>query len=93
MMPQYYNEILTPNSDNYGIFERTPSGSDNYNIKNDFMSKVMPFINLGLPFIFSPDSSADSQEYAICRVNSDSVSLNQVANNVYDISLNIIEIW
>jgi len=88
LMPQYYNELDVDN-DNRGIFERV--GEDFFSIKNDFLSKVMPSINLGLPFIFQPNQSVE--EYAICRVNSDSVVLNQVANNVYDINLDIIEVW
>ena len=101
LMPQYYNGLDVDN-DNRGIFERTSvtiddpltgedESSQSFSIKNDFLSKVMPSINLGLPFIFQPNQSVE--EYAICRVNSDSVVLNQVANNVYDISLDIIEVW
>lgn len=102
MMPQYYNELDT-NNNNRGIFERTsvtiddPTTSDidessqTFSIKNDFLSKVMPTINLGLPFIFQPNK--DVEEYAICRVNANSVALNQVAHQVYDVSLDIVEIW
>ena len=89
VMPQHYNEIMTPNANNRGIFERI--SADSFSIKDDFLSKVMPTINLGLPFIFQPNK--DVEEYAICRVNANSVALNQVANNVYDVSLDIVEIW
>ena len=44
-----------------------------------------------LPFIFQPDSTVE--EYAIARVNANSVTMNQVANNVYDIGLDIVEVW
>lgn len=88
MMPQYYNE-LDVNNNNRGIFERITT--DSFSIKDDFLSKVMPTINLGLPFIFQPNK--DVEEYVICRVNANSVALNQVANNVYDMSLDIVEIW
>ena len=102
MMPQYYNEHDV-NNNNRGIFERTSvtiddpttfdidESSQSFNIKDNFLSKVMPTINLGLPFIFQPNK--DVQEYAICRVNANSVSLNQVAHSVYDISLDIVETW
>lgn len=86
LMPQYYNEWDATN-DNRGIFERV--ATDSFNIKNDFLSKVMPSINLGLPFIFQPDSTVE--EYAIARASS--VAMNQVANNVYDISLSVVETW
>ena len=88
LMPEYYNE-LDANNNNRGIFERITT--DSFSIKDDFLSKVMPTINLGLPFIFQPNK--DVEEYAICRVNANSVALNQVANNVYDTSLDIVEIW
>ena len=91
LMPQHYNKIMTPNSNNYGIFERTNVNNPDFNIKQDFLSKVMPTINLGLPFIFQPDS--EEEEYAIARVNANSVTMNQVANNVYDIGLDIVEVW
>ena len=103
LMPQHYNKIMTPNSNNIGIFERSFGEDDeatgdvdestfpHYNIKQDFLSKVMPTINLGLPFIFQPDS--EEEEYAIARVNANSVTMNQVANNVYDIGLDIVEVW
>ena len=98
LMPQYYNELDSA-SHNRGIFERSlgddPETEDIetthqlFSIKNDFLSKVMPSINLGLPFIFQPDSTI--QEYAIARASS--VAMNQVANNVYDISLSVVETW
>ena len=92
MMPQYYNEI-DDNNHNRGIFERTHDGIqfDTFNIKDNFLSKVMPTINLGLFFIFQPNK--DVEEYAICRVNANSVTMNQVAHSVYDVSLDIVEIW
>ena len=86
IMPSEFNKTIPQN---YGMFF---SGTTNhYSIKDNFLSKVMPTINLGLPFIFQPNK--DVEEYAICRVNANSVALNQVANNVYDTSLDIVEIW
>ena len=92
VMPQHYNEIMTPNANNRGIFERTTvSEPFAFNIKQDFLSKVYAGTNgFQLPFIFQPDSTVE--EYAICRVNSP-MSFNQVANNVYDVSLDVVEIW
>ena len=90
LMPQHYNEIMTPNSDNRGIFERTNVNNPDFNIKQDFLSKVYAGTNgFQLPFIFQPDSTVE--EYAIARVNANSVTMNQVANNVYDISMSITE--
>ena len=89
LMPQHYNEIMTPNANNRGIFERTNVNNPDFNIKQDFLSSVMPTINLGLPFLFQPDSEVE--EYAIARVNANSVTMNQVAFNTYDISMSITE--
>ena len=104
LMPQHYNKIMTPNSNNYGIFERSfgeddPATGDvdestfpHYNVKQDFLSKVYAGTNgFQLPFIFQPDSTVE--EYAIARVNANSFTMNQVANNVYDIGLDIVEVW
>ena len=91
LMPELYNSFGIDK--NRGIFEKiSGSATDNtetFNIKQDFLSSVMPTINLGLPFIFQPDSTVE--EYAIARVNANSVAMNQVANNVYDISMSITE--
>ena len=102
LMPQFFNE-LDPNGNNRGIFERIPMSDDPatdvdestfeaYSIKDDFLTKVISGTNnFMLPFIFQPDHNVE--EYAICRVNQDSVVFTQVAHRVYDVSLNIIEVW
>ena len=60
-------------------------------IKDNFLDKVYHGTNgFQLPFIFSPDSDG---EYAICRVDSDSISFDQVASNTYSCNINIIEVW
>ena len=88
LMPQFYNELDSSNL-NRGIYETSDTGSST--VKNDFLSKVMPTINLGLPFIFQPNKDVD--EYAICRVNANSVVLNQEAHRVYGVSMEIVESW
>ena len=61
-------------------------------IKDNFFSKCwMGSANGKLPFIFQPDKDVD--EFAICKFNTDSFTLNQVANNVYDVSVSLTEIW
>ena len=94
MMPEYYNNYDV--NDNRGIFEKTggsaAAGTETFSIKDNFLSKVFAGTNgFQLPFIFQPDSTVE--EYAIARVNANSVTMNQVANNVYDISLDIVETW
>ena len=106
LMPQFFNELDTTNS-NRGIFERTSVSTDDggtpdddtddtvlqsFTIKDNFLTKVYSGTNgFMLPFLFQPDHNVD--EYAICRVNQDSVVFTQVAHRVYDVSLNIIEVW
>ena len=86
LMPSYFNELIFVN---YGIFNGT--AQQGFGVNSSFLARVMPTINLGLPFIFQPDSEVE--EYAIARVNANSVTMNQVANNVYDIGLDIVEVW
>ena len=83
-------KLFPPSShDGYGIFSSTSAGTS---VKDNFVSKLVHGTNnFQLPFIFQPNQ--EKEEYAICRINSDSVSFNQVANNVYDISLDIVETW
>ena len=56
----------------------------------------------GLPFIFCPDPSIEyfsdgnpprTPEFAICRLDMDSFQRDQVANNVYNIKVKIVESW
>ena len=82
IFPEEYNS-------DFGIFESTSTGT--YSIKDNFHSKVvMGSNNFQLPFIFQPNSEVE--EYAICRVVN-KPSFNQVANGVYDTSLDIVEVF
>ena len=77
-----------PSYSEYGIF----NDYGTWTIKDDFSSKLLfGTNNFQLPFIFQPNKSED--EYAICRIDNDTTSFEQVANNVYNISLNIVEVW
>ena len=61
-------------------------------IADTFYTKVVHgTANFKLPFIFQPNKDVD--EFAICRINSDSFTLEQVANNVYNVSMTITETW
>ena len=83
------------NSD-YGIFQKTGDESDNdsdFTIKSDWLSKVWFGTNCGQnPFVFQPNKDEEN-EFAICRFDTNTMTFNQVANNVYDISLTIVEVW
>ena len=91
LFPSSYNSAT-------GIFQWSGTDPDtgiagtNFFIKDNFVDKVYHGTNgFQLPFIFQPDSN--TEEYAICRINNDSISFNQTSHNVYDISLDIIEVW
>ena len=85
------------NTANYpdGDFQTSTSFRDNFNESNSFMSVVMARTMGGnLPFIFQPDSNNNSaDQFAICKVDQKSIKFDQVAHNVYDISLKIREVW
>ena len=67
-------------------------GDSLYTIKDDFMSKVYHGSNgFMLPMLFQPDQNVE--EYAIVRIDNDTASFNQVSNNFYDCSIDIVEIW
>ena len=61
----------------------------------DFFSQVVNRTMGGhLPFIFQPDKDNNNpDQFAICRFDMDTFSYKQVANNVYNISLKIREVW
>lgn len=47
-----------------------------------------------LPFMFQPDSNNNSpDQFAICMIDQDSISFEQVAYNVYNVKLKIREVW
>ena len=81
--------------DEHGVFSgRRLMGNDFFTtgITDTFYTKVVHgTANFKLPFIFQPNKDVD--EFAICRINSDSFTLEQVANNVYNVSMTITETW
>ena len=62
---------------------------------NDFISQVLNRTDGGsLPFIFQPNNSSfDPDQFAICVIDSDSISIEQTAVNLYNIKLKIREVW
>ena len=74
-----------------GIIDEN-EGTTHYSIKDNFLDKCYHSTNgFQLPFIFQPNSNVE--EYAICRVVNKSMKFEQVANNVYNINLDIVEVW
>ena len=62
---------------------------------NDFVSSVWNRTLGGrLPFIFQADSNNNNpDQFAICKFDQDSLDIDRVAHNVYNIKLKIREIW
>ena len=89
LFPEFHNG----DSNDNGIFEwYQDENIGHFKIKDDFLSKCYHGTNgFQLPFIFQPDSSVEN--YAICRVDSDSISFDQVAINTYNCSINLVEVW
>ena len=81
-------------SNKHGIFDTIVDGNDiTYNgIKNDFTNKVINLTNgFALPVIFQPDKNV--QEFAICKIETESFSATCVSPGFFDISLTLREIW
>ena len=67
-----------------------------YTLNNDdsFISQVFNKVGNGQKFIFQPDNSNNNpDQFAICTIVQDSLSIKQVAYKVYDFSLKIRETW
>ena len=62
---------------------------------DDFVSSVWNRTLGGrLPFIFQPDKdNANPDQFAICKFDQDSLDIDRVAPNVYNIKLKIREVW
>jgi hypothetical protein len=62
-------------------------------LQEDTLQRVIHLTNGGqLPFIFQPDS-ANNQVFSIAKFDQQSFRFEQVANNVYNVSLKIREVW
>ena len=73
------------------------AGDFDYGYQRDssFISRFLHYtIGGALTFIFQPDGNNNSpDQWALCKLDQDSISFKQVAHNVYDVSLKIMEVW
>ena len=69
--------------------------AENSRTSNSFLTRLMgDSIGGALPFIFQPDGNNNSpDQFAICKLDQSSFKFKAVANNVYDVSLRIREVW
>jgi hypothetical protein len=66
----------------------------NVNNDNSFTAQVLNKIGNGQRFIFQPDNTNNNpDQFAICQLNKNGLTINQVSDGVYNISLNITEVW
>ena len=68
-------------------------GEPEYKFDASMASFMGLTFNGSLPFLLNPDSSADNKEFAICKIDQDSISYKQVAFRTWDVSFIIREIW
>ena len=79
------NDDLTSDENN---FEYTLADDDS------FIAKVLNFVGNGQRFIFQPDNTNNNpDQFAICVLDQDSLSIGQKAFKAYNISLKIKEVW
>lgn len=72
-----------------------PNSEFRYNILNDnSILSIIQKIGNGQKFIFQPDNTNNNpDQFAICVLDQNSLSIKQVAHKVYDFSLKIREVW
>ena len=84
------------NSTDYNSNDITSEGNNfEYTLNNDdsFIAQVLNKVGNGDKFIFQPDNTnSNPDQFAICVLDQDSLSIKQVAYKVYDISLKIREV-
>ena len=85
----YDSDDLTSDSDG------NPNSVFRNNLLNDnSFTSIMQKIGNGQKFLFQPDNTNNNpDQFAICVLDQDSLSIKQVAYKVYDISLKIREVW
>ena len=95
MGSNYAETTSNYNSDDIDV----DSNSNNvfyYNINNDksFISQVLNKVGNGQRFLFQPDNTNNNpDQFAICVLDQDSISISQTAFKSYNISLKIKEVW
>ena len=79
--------------------------SDDFNSSGNFLKffgrdssfvSMMMFSTMGgaLPFIFQPDGNNNSpDQFALCRLDQESLKFTQVAPQVYNVNFKIMEVW
>ena len=87
----------------YDLSERVVGGTSDINssdsTEGDFNStdeiQQIWDLTLGgaLSFLFTPDKDATNPEFAVCRLDQESLSVTQIANGVWNIKMRVVEVW
>ena len=90
------DEDIMPKTESMHGYETSLTAQSDFNLySQSFFSRVLNRIQGShVPFIFQPndtDPNTNPDQWAIARLTQDSLVLNQVANSVYDIAMNITE--
>jgi len=76
------------------LTSRSDKFENTLNNDNSFAGQVLNKVGNGQKFIFQPDNSNNNpDQFAICVLDQNSLSVKQVAHTTYDISLKIKEVW
>ena len=77
------------------LFDSDGNFLENIETDNSFFSRLMEKTMGGaLRFVFQPDSNNNSpDQFAICKIDQNSIKLTQVASNVYSVRMVIREVW
>ena len=81
--------------ESFKLYKSNPSDFT-YTLADDdsFVAKVLNFVGNGQRFIFQPDNTNNNpDQFAICVLDQDSLSIGQKAFKAYNISLKIKEVW
>ena len=100
LMPKVAATTNLGSGDNEYIDPATNTAYENSLLdSSDFFSQVWNRTLGGhLPFIFNPNGGGSSpnnnpDQFAICRFDMNTLTYDQVANNVYNVKLKIREVW
>ena len=90
IFPKEYNENLAGAwiSNNDEDFASNNTDDHQNNIVGTFLSRTFGGT---IPFIFQPNK--DTQEFALCVLDQNSFSVNEIAHGVYDFSMTFKEVW
>lgn len=89
----------------YNTTDTYPEGSETFQasglmdnpalLEDNFISRVWtPSLGGAIPFVFQPDRDNNNpDQFAICKINRQTLSIRPKAPNVYDLTFDVEEVW